>query len=67
MPSPHRVKDTESVVGIIYVIATIIFWVSAVPLGLFIHSKCAAALNFVAGLIFLVLWQTRCGENTMSN
>jgi len=67
MPSPYRVKDTESFAGTLYVIATIICWLSAIIVGIFTHSKCAAALNFVAGLIFLVLWQTRCGQNTMSN
>ena len=53
--------------GTLYVFAAIIFWGSVIPLMLFTSLRWVAALDFVAGLIFLLLWQTWGGEKSISN
>ena len=50
--------------GPFYVLAAVIFWISAIPLLLFPSLRWVAALHFVAGLIFLLLWQILSGEKS---
>jgi hypothetical protein len=67
MPLPDRFNQLVRNNGTLCVAAAIIFWGSAILLLFFTSLQWVAALDFVAGLVFLLLWQTWCGEKSMSN
>jgi hypothetical protein len=67
MPFPDRVNYFAKNNGTLYVAVAIIFWGSAILLLLFTRLQWVAALDFVAGLVVFLLWQTWHGEKSISN
>jgi hypothetical protein len=67
MSFPDRVNCLARNAGTLYVIAAAIFWVSALLMLLFTSLKWVGALDFVAGVVLLLLWQIWRGEKSVSN
>jgi hypothetical protein len=67
MSCPDRVSHFSRSAGTSYVIAAVVLWSSAVLTLLFTHLKWMGALDFVAGLVCLLMWQTGGGQDSVSN
>jgi hypothetical protein len=67
MPFADRFNHFVRNNGTLYVVAAILFWGSAILLMFFTSLQWVAALDFVAGLVLLLLWQTWRGEKSISN
>ena len=67
MSFPGRINRIVRNAGTLYVIAAVIFWLSAILMLLLSSLKWVAALDFVAGLVLLLLWQTCGGDKSVSD
>lgn len=67
MSFPSRVRYFSKFAGRLYVTAAIIFWISAMLVLLCTSLKWAGALEFVAGIVCLLMWQTSGGAKSVSD
>jgi uncharacterized membrane protein YgdD (TMEM256/DUF423 family) len=66
MSFPDRVRCFSRFAGRLYITAAVLFWVSALLVLSLTKAKWAGALEFVGGVICLLMWQTSSGAKSVS-
>jgi hypothetical protein len=67
MSFTNRVSVSSKFAGKLYVTAAVLFWISAIVVLLRTELKWAGALQFISGLVCMLMWQTSTGAKSISD